>query len=145
MELLEAGSRDEEIRAEEARLARLQEELKYFCEVASQRTVCRGHAGVIVTPHVKEKAGQYLNEGDLICVVEEVAGLEIEIQLPEQELRDVEGGQRVELKLAGGASLRHVRRDRRSHCTECPDGRHGEQRGRCALILKIRPACCGLG
>jgi putative peptide zinc metalloprotease protein len=55
-------------------------------------------AGVISTPHVKDKIGQYLREGDLICMVEEPAALEVEIAINEQEAARVQPGQMVELK-----------------------------------------------
>jgi multidrug efflux pump subunit AcrA (membrane-fusion protein) len=42
--------------------------------------------------------GQYLHEGDLICVVEEPGGLEAEIAVAEQDVARVRVGQQVHLK-----------------------------------------------
>lgn len=96
--LLEAGSRQEEIEAERARLARIQEELSYLEGLQQKRRISSQARGVIITPHILEKAGQYLHEGDLICEVEDCSAVEFEISLPEQEVRDVQIGQSVRLK-----------------------------------------------
>jgi putative peptide zinc metalloprotease protein len=53
---------------------------------------------VIVTARLKEKAGQYLREGELIAVVEESAVLEAEIAVAEQEAARLQLGLPVELK-----------------------------------------------
>ena len=42
--------------------------------------------------------GQYVREGELICVVEEPAGLEAEITLMEQDVAQVRPGQSVALR-----------------------------------------------
>jgi multidrug resistance efflux pump len=97
--LLEAGTRPEEIEAERARLARLQEEGRYLEEIKGKLSVYCPVSGLVMTPRLKEKAGQYLREGDLICLVEEPAVLEVEVSLPEQEVADVEPGQPVTLKV----------------------------------------------
>jgi multidrug efflux pump subunit AcrA (membrane-fusion protein) len=96
--LLEAGRRPEEVEAERARLARLREEAHYLQDVRLKLTVCSPVGGVVVTPRLKEKVGQYLKEGELIGVVEEPATLEAEIALAEQDMARVQAGQPVELK-----------------------------------------------
>ena len=96
--LMEAGSRPEEIEAERARLARLEEERSYLTGLCGKLAVTSPVAGVITTPRLKEKVGQYLHEGDLIGMVEEPGGLEAEIAVPEQDVRRLQVGQQVELK-----------------------------------------------
>lgn len=96
--LLEAGSRPEEIDAERARLARLQEELKYL-EGVQERVVLRSPgAGLITTPRMKEKNGHYFEKGAVVCVVEDVSKPEVEISLNEEDEALVEPGQLVEVK-----------------------------------------------
>jgi hypothetical protein len=51
-----------------------------------------------VTHRLKEKRGQFFNEGELVCEVEGLSQLETEITLHEQEVPDVRPGQKVELK-----------------------------------------------
>jgi multidrug efflux pump subunit AcrA (membrane-fusion protein) len=96
--LLEAGTRPEEIEAERAHLARLREELQYLESLQKKEPVYSRVAGVIATPHLKEKLNQYVREGELIAIVEAVGGLEAEITVAEQDVERVREGQRVELK-----------------------------------------------
>jgi multidrug resistance efflux pump len=98
LSLLEAGTRPEEIEAERARLARLQEEARYLQGVQGRLAVHSPVAGVVTTPRLKERVGQFVREGDLIAVVEDPALLEAEVTLAEQEVARVQPGQRAELK-----------------------------------------------
>ena len=47
------------------------------------------------SPRLKEKVGQYLQHGDLICLVEEPTSLQAEIVLSEQQLSRVHSGHPV--------------------------------------------------
>jgi len=98
LKLMEAGSRPEEIEAQQARLARLEQELRWLEERQGKLVIASRVGGVIVTPRLKEKVGQYVHEGDLIGVVEEPAVLVAEILLGEQEAGRVRPGQKVHLK-----------------------------------------------
>lgn len=96
--LLQAGTRPEEIEAERARLARLQEELRYLEQLQDDLVVSSPVPGLITTPHLKEKVGEYVREGESIVEVEDPAGLEAEIVLAEQDVARVRAGQTVQLK-----------------------------------------------
>jgi multidrug efflux pump subunit AcrA (membrane-fusion protein) len=96
--LLEAGNRPEAIDAERARLARLKLEAAYLEHLQRKVRIVSPVAGVIATPHLKEKVGQFVREGDLIALIEEPAALEVEIALPEQEVARIQPGQPVALK-----------------------------------------------
>jgi multidrug resistance efflux pump len=96
--LLLAGNRHEEIEAARASRARAQEELNYLQQLQRKLVLCSPVAGVIVTHRLKEKLGQFFNEGELVCEVEGLSKLETEITLAEQEVPDVRPGQKVELK-----------------------------------------------
>jgi multidrug efflux pump subunit AcrA (membrane-fusion protein) len=96
--LLEAGTRPDQIEAGRAHLARLQEEADYLETLGTKLLVSSPVAGVVTTPRLKEKIGQYVREGELICQVEEPAVLEAEITITEQEVARVRPGQVVELK-----------------------------------------------
>jgi multidrug efflux pump subunit AcrA (membrane-fusion protein) len=98
LHLLEAGTRPEEIEAQRAHLHRLEAELAYVEQLQSRVRVVSGVAGVIVTPHLNEKVGQYLKEGDPICEIEDPGSLVVEIPMLEQDVTDVEPGQVVELR-----------------------------------------------
>jgi multidrug resistance efflux pump len=96
--LLEAGPRAEEVEAERARLARLQEEARHLAQLQDKLPVYSPVPGLVTTPRLKEKVGQYVHEGELVCVVEEPAGLEVEITLDEQDAARVRPGQAVALR-----------------------------------------------
>src|SRR5207247_40567 len=54
--------------------------------------------GVVTTPRLADSLGQYLHEGQVICVVEDPRALEAEVLLTDAEMERVEPGQRVELR-----------------------------------------------
>lgn len=99
LSLLEAGSRPEEIEAERARLARLEEELRYLEQLSGKLLVSSPVPGLITTPRPKERVGEYIREGESIVVVEDTAGLDAEIALAEQEVARVRAGQAALLKV----------------------------------------------
>ncbi len=99
LELLEAGTRPEEIDAERARLERVKEERSYLEGLQRKILVCSPVSGVVTTPRLTENIGRYYREGELICVVEEPSVLEVEIDQSEEESARVEPGQAVGLKI----------------------------------------------
>jgi len=98
LKLLEAGSRPEEIEAQQARMGRLEQELRWLESRQGKLQVASRVGGVIVTPRLKDKLGQYVHEGDLIGVVEEPAILVAEILLGEHDASRVRPGQAIRLK-----------------------------------------------
>lgn len=96
--LLEAGNREEEIKAAEASLARHQEELAFLQGQQKKLSLFSRVDGVITTPHFQDRVGEYFEEGSLICEIEEAQNLEVEITLDECKVSKVEPGQTVELK-----------------------------------------------
>jgi multidrug resistance efflux pump len=95
---LEAAIRAAELDAARAHVQTLQAELKFLQSQHEKQQVCSPVCGLVTTPHVKERIGQLLKEGDLICVIEEPADLELEIMIAEQDLQRVRTGQSVVIK-----------------------------------------------
>ncbi|HVX09575.1 MAG TPA: efflux RND transporter periplasmic adaptor subunit [Pirellulales bacterium] len=96
--LLEAGSRQEEIEAAEASLARQNEELAFLEEQQKKLPLYSRVEGVITTPHLEDRVGEYIEQGGLVCELEEASSLEVEISVPEDNISDVKPGQCVDLK-----------------------------------------------
>jgi multidrug resistance efflux pump len=96
--VLEAGSRPEEIEAQQAQLSRLQEEVAYLEGLKTRLQITSPVGGLVTTPRLRDKIGQYFKEGDFICQIEDPALLEAEISLAEQEAALVRPGLPVELK-----------------------------------------------
>ena len=94
----DAARRVAEIDAESAHTAQVEAELRHLEEQRRLLAVPTPVGGLIVTPRLRDRIGQLVNQGDLICAVAEPAELEIEILLDEQEATYLRPGQRVELK-----------------------------------------------
>jgi RND family efflux transporter MFP subunit len=56
-------------------------------------------SGVVVTPKVEEKAGQFLKTGDPFCEIVDDNRMAVEMNVPETDMEWVHPGQRVALKL----------------------------------------------
>ena len=96
--LLQAGTRSEEIEAAQATVERLREQVSSLNDVSDRLLIQSTTAGVITTCRLREKIGNYFEEGELICVVEDARQLEIVIALDEDQAARVQPGQRVRLK-----------------------------------------------
>ncbi len=97
--LMNAGSRPEDIAAESAKLARLQEELKFLEGEWDKQAVVSTATGVVSTPRMAEKSGMLLEKGALVCVVEDMSTLSVEIEVDEDSIMGVQVGQSVELRI----------------------------------------------
>jgi multidrug efflux pump subunit AcrA (membrane-fusion protein) len=86
------------IKAAAAQVERLAEEQWNLRSQRLKQPVTSPVAGVLTTPRLREKVGQYFREGELICEVEDASLLEAEVAVPEQDMARVRPGQRVELK-----------------------------------------------
>ncbi len=69
---MDAGSRPEEVEAEEARLRRLQEEMKHLQSTELRQNLVAPVGGTVTTARLREKIGHYLQLGEVICVVEDL-------------------------------------------------------------------------
>jgi putative peptide zinc metalloprotease protein len=96
--LMKVGPRPEDIEAETARVAKFQEELNYHLELRQKQELRSNIAGFVTTPRLKEKAGQYLEKGTLICTIEDLKTLEAEIAIPEEKMAGLQIGQTIEMK-----------------------------------------------
>ncbi|HEY7575138.1 MAG TPA: efflux RND transporter periplasmic adaptor subunit, partial [Thermoanaerobaculia bacterium] len=87
--MFEAQSRREEL---EARIALAREELG--------RTRLRAPvAGIIVTPRIEERVGQFFRRGEELCVIADVGTVTAEVAVPEEDLSLVQPDQRVSMKI----------------------------------------------
>jgi len=98
LNLILAGSRLEEIEAKEAEIKRLEAQKRYWERNLSSLSVTSPISGVVTTRKLQEKIGRSVKRGDLIAVVHELNTVSAEITVPEQEIANVNAGQRVVLK-----------------------------------------------
>lgn len=98
LDLLQAGTRPEEIAAEEARQDQLQEQLRFFNAQREKLIVRSSVSGVVATPRMHEKIGQLATQGLTICVIENGSTSRVEIAVGEDDVLGVTSGQPVVLK-----------------------------------------------
>jgi HlyD family secretion protein len=92
-----AGSRREEIEAQEATIVRLEAQKRYLEDQLRLTEIKSPIAGIVVTPErqLLELIGQHVNKGDLLSAVHRLDTVTAEIALSERDVGDVATGQRV--------------------------------------------------
>ncbi len=98
LRLLQAGSRPEEVEAVEAELTRLEARARHLEDQLGRVRIVSPIAGVVTTPKLDERVGEYVRRGDLVAEVHELETVTVEIAIPEKEISEVAVGQTVELK-----------------------------------------------
>jgi multidrug resistance efflux pump len=98
LELVKSGPRDEEIKALEAEVRRMEVELAHAEEDLRLITLTSPADGRIITPYLSQKVGQFLGVGDLFAVAEDARTIIAEIEVPEEDVGEVRIGARVKLK-----------------------------------------------
>ncbi|QEL15461.1 efflux RND transporter periplasmic adaptor subunit [Limnoglobus roseus] len=93
--VLKAGPRKEEVAAARAHLASADEEARYLDELAGKLTVRTARGGLVTTARLRERVGRYVQEGELLVEVEDLAAMEIEVTLREGPAARVQPGQTV--------------------------------------------------
>jgi HlyD family secretion protein len=99
--LLQNGSREEEIRAQQANVERLKAQLAHYETELKLADIMAPSEGTLVAVRVPARPGQYVFPGDLIAVLDDVSQLEVEIFATEDAAVLVEPGQRVNLRMPG--------------------------------------------
>lgn len=98
-EMLEAGSRPEEVTAMRQQLANSVAEQQHLESQLARSWVTAPHGGIVVTPKLRERVGEQVKPGDLIAQLAEVRTVTAEISVPEQDIGDVRVGQRSGVRL----------------------------------------------
>jgi putative peptide zinc metalloprotease protein len=101
LKLLMAGSRKEQIQITEAFVKKLEERLNLLTKELEHLKVISPIDGVIATPHLKNKIGEYLDKGDLFCDIVSEGVVIVEMPVPEKEIADVRVGYPITIKVRG--------------------------------------------
>jgi HlyD family secretion protein len=99
LKILMAGSRKESIQAVDANVAKLQEKLSILEQQLGQLSIRSPIEGVVSTPYLKNRIGEYLEKGRLLCQIVDVRWVKVDIPVPEKEIADVAPGQLTILKV----------------------------------------------
>lgn len=95
------GYREEQIRAAQAEVRRLEDLLRYneeLLDLAELKTPIRGR---VVLPYMPERQGQATKPGDLLTVIQDVSRLRIEVAADEAAALEVRPGMAVNVRLYG--------------------------------------------
>jgi multidrug resistance efflux pump len=98
LDLLLAGSRQENIEAIEATIKSLRAHESYLQEQLQSLIIKSPIDGIVTTHKPKERIGENVKKGDLITEVYELKTVMVEIAVPEKEIGDVSIGQKVNVK-----------------------------------------------
>lgn len=100
LKLLLAGSRPEEIAIAEAQLKRARAELVYIEQKLRDMVVIRSPIdGVVLTSRFRERLGEHVEAGGLVCEIANLSSVRAEIFVPEREADSLAVGQPVTVKV----------------------------------------------
>ncbi len=99
LKLLKAGSRPEEISAEEAVLKRARAELSFIEQKLAMSEVRAPIAGEILTPRFRERVSEGVNAGGLVCEIANTRRVRAEVLVPEREVDTIALGMPATVKV----------------------------------------------
>jgi putative peptide zinc metalloprotease protein len=99
--LLLAGPRRESIEAAAADVKKLEEKLNILARQLELLKLRSPIEGVVTTPYLKNKIGDYIMKGGTFCEVVNLGVVVIDMPIPEKEIADVHLGYPMTLKVRG--------------------------------------------
>jgi putative peptide zinc metalloprotease protein len=99
LRVLTAGSRPEAIAAMREEIARAEAERLHLVEQVRDVWITAPHGGIVTTPKVHERVGQYVKAGDLVAEVHALETVTAEIEVSERDIGEVAVGQRGVVRL----------------------------------------------
>lgn len=100
LETVKAFARPEEIKAQEAEVDRLKQLVKFSQEQLAKTIIVSPIDGVIITPHIEEKVGQFIDmmSGSKVGEIENALTVQAEVLIWEDDVSLVQVGQAMELR-----------------------------------------------
>jgi len=86
LELVKRGATPEELAEAEAKLQSFLEERDYYQTKIEQSVFRMPFDGKLITMHLKQKVGSYLNKGEPLAVAEQTDKVKVEIEVPESDI-----------------------------------------------------------
>ena len=99
LDLMKAGSRPEDIAAEEARRERVDHELGYLKTQKGKLQLRAPTRGIFSAPRLPERIGQVAVQDTLFCTIENPETSRVEISVSEDDAAHLQSGQTVTLKV----------------------------------------------
>ncbi len=94
-----AGSRKESIQAVEAGVLKLEERLSILGQQLEQMKIRSTIDGLVATPYMKNRLGEFLNKGSVLCEIVDVRVVNVDMPVPEKEVGDVAVGFPIVVKV----------------------------------------------
>jgi multidrug resistance efflux pump len=101
LRILLAGTRKETIESTEAAVNKLTEQKNNLAQQLECLKIRSPIEGVVATPHLKNRVGQYLKKGDSFCDIVSEGVVIIDMPIPEKEIADVKAGLRITMRVRG--------------------------------------------
>jgi len=95
---MKAGTRPEDIQAEEAKLERIQHDLAYLRSQKEKLVLKAPAAGLFASPRLRERMGTSVPQDSVFATIELPGTSHVEISVSEDEAAGVKPGQAVSLK-----------------------------------------------
>jgi multidrug resistance efflux pump len=99
LQILSAGSRPEAIAAMRQETAHAEAERRQLEEQVGQIWITAPHAGVVTTPKLHQRVGEYVKPGDLVAEIHALETVTAEIAVSERDIGEVKVGQRGAVRL----------------------------------------------
>ena len=101
LELVKAGATSDEIAEAEAKLQSNKEQYDYYQKKIEQSILYTPFDGKLITLHLKQRTGSYLNVGEPLAVVEQTSQVKAEIEIPETEISYVTTKSKIRFRFHG--------------------------------------------
>ena len=99
LNILLAGSRKESIEAVGAQVSKLEEKLSILAQQLEQLKIRSPIDGIVATPDLRNRIGEFIDEGNLFCQVVDDRRVIVDMPVPEKEIGDVAPGYPIVLKV----------------------------------------------
>jgi len=95
LELVSSGATPDEMAEAEAKLQSYQEERDHYQEKIEQSVFHMPFDGKLITLHLKQRIGSYLNKGEPLAVAEQTDQVKVEIEIPESDIGYVKDDSKI--------------------------------------------------
>lgn len=101
LQLLLAGTRTENIREAESRVEKLEGQLAVLEQEIELQKIKSPIAGIVATPDLGNKIGDYLEKGDVLCRIVSEGRVQVKMPVSEKEIGDIQKGFPISMKVRG--------------------------------------------
>ena len=101
LQLLQAGTRIEAVREVETRVEKLERQLAVLEEEIELQKIKSPIDGIIATPYLENRIGDYLEKGDILCRIVSEGRVQVKMPVSEKEISDILKGFPIAMKVRG--------------------------------------------